>query len=236
MTVVQFLSTAAFSVPTGGTAAHTDALLTFFGRASVRISTGAGAVLYIDPYAQGDYSEPADIILVTHGHGDHNRIELPKRNPGCAVIAPPGAVEERNAIHLAEYSATTIAGVGISAVPAYNANHPRGSCVGYVLEFGGIKLYHAADTSLIPEMAALRKQDIDYALLPCDGRYNMGPDEAARAAVELGARHVIPIHSSAEGYSGRNASLVRHPGVIVLEPGKTLRLKARANAPLKEAR
>lgn len=235
MTVVQFLSIAALSVPTGGTAAQQDALLTFLGRSSVRISTGAGAVLYIDPYAEGDYSEPADIILVTHGHGDHNRTELPKRNPGCAVIAPSGAVEEKNAIHLTEYSATTIAGVGISAVPAYNANHPRGSCVGYILEFGGIKLYHAADTSLIPEMAALRKQGIDYALLPCDGKYNMGPEEASKAAVELGTRHVIPIHSSAEGLSGRNASLVKHPGVIVIEPGKTLRLNARTNAPLKEA-
>ncbi len=230
MTVVQFLSAAALSVPTGGTAAQQDALLTFIGRASVRIRTGAGAVLYIDPYADGDYSEPADLILVTHGHGDHNRIELPKRNPGCAVIAPPGAVEERNAIHLAEYSATTIAGVGISAVPAYNANHPRGSCVGYVLEFGGIKLYHAADTSLIPEMAALRKHGIDYALLPCDGKYNMGPDEASKAAVELGARHVIPIHSSAEGLAGRNASLVRHPGLIVIEPGKSIRMNANPSA------
>lgn len=50
--------------------------LTYFGRSSVKIKTASGLVVYIDPYAPGDYSEPADLILVTHGHIDHNRVKL----------------------------------------------------------------------------------------------------------------------------------------------------------------
>ncbi|MBN1520288.1 MAG: MBL fold metallo-hydrolase [Spirochaetales bacterium] len=221
------LAALGLAVPMGGVLGSNPSRLTLMGRASVKINSGAGAVLYVDPYAKGDYSEPADLILVTHGHGDHNKTSLPARNPGCAVIAPKGAVPDKDAIHLSEYSSTTIAGVKITALPAYNANHPRGSCVGYLLEFGGIRVYHAGDTSLIPEMSGLKKQNLDYALLPCDGKYNMGPEEATRAAAAVGARFVVPIHSSGDGMeTGPNASKLTCPGLQVLQAGHSLTLEA----------
>ncbi len=221
-----FLMLAAFAIPTGDASSAGPSRLTLMGRASVKIRTAAGAVVYIDPYAKGDYGEPADIILVTHGHRDHNQVQLVGRSAGCVIVAPKGAVSGERVISLAEYDATTIAGVGINAVPSYNANHPRGSGVGYVLDFCGVRLYHAGDTSCIPEMAALRKQCIDYALMPCDGLYNMGPDEAAKAAGMAGARALIPIHSSPDGCeTGPNARRIRYDELIVLEAGESMELR-----------
>ena len=53
------------------------ARMTFIGHASVKIKTTTGEVIYIDPYFPTDsYKEPADVILVTHGHSDHNRVDL----------------------------------------------------------------------------------------------------------------------------------------------------------------
>ncbi|TFG85216.1 MAG: MBL fold metallo-hydrolase [Spirochaetales bacterium] len=224
-----FLTTVAMSVPAVNASLPLESELTYFGRASIKIKTAAGAVIYLDPYAPGDYSETADIILVTHGHEDHNKTNLPKRNIGCAVIAPKGAVPDNDAIHLSEYASTTIAGVRITAVPAYNANHPRGSNVGYILEFGGVVLYHAGDTSLIPEMSGLKKMGIDYGLLPCDGKYNMGPEEASRVAAIIEPRIVVPIHSTGDGLAtGANARKLAWREVVVLQIGDTLGLKPRS--------
>jgi L-ascorbate metabolism protein UlaG (beta-lactamase superfamily) len=47
-------------------------------------------------------------------------------------------------------------GVHIQAAPAYNAHHKKSECVGYVLGFRWVRLYHAGDTDFIPEMKANR--------------------------------------------------------------------------------
>ena len=49
-----------------------NSTFTWAGHASVKLKTSDSRVIYIDPnYAQGDFSEPADVVLVTHSHGDH---------------------------------------------------------------------------------------------------------------------------------------------------------------------
>lgn len=59
----------------------------------------------------------------------------------------------------------------------------------------GTKIYILGDTSKIPEMADFAKENITYALLPIDGVYNMGPEEASECASIIGAKYDIPIHT-----------------------------------------
>jgi L-ascorbate metabolism protein UlaG (beta-lactamase superfamily) len=219
--------------------AHSEGLagaapeLTYFGRASVKIKTASGFVVYVDPYAPGDYSEAADLVLVTHGHDDHNRTSLVKRKAGTVVAGPKGSIGELGARSLAEGDSLEPAGGGVKVLvlPAENKNHRRGDCVGYLISFDGLVLYHAGDTSYLPEMEGYAKYNIDYALLPCDGFYNMGSAEAARSAASMKAKHVLPIHSDGSGnFNEKNARAVGSSGavpasaLVVLKPGEKIAL------------
>lgn len=196
--------------------------LAYFGRASVKIKTAAGIVIYIDPYAPGDYSEPADLVLVTHGHGDHNKVGLVTLKPGAIIAAAPGAVPGKAVKALAEGDAFQADLVSVLALPASNKNHKRGETLGFVVSFDGIVVYHAGDTNRLPEMEGFKAYGIGYALLPCDGFYNMGPEEASACAAAVGAKRVVPIHSSkSEMFDARNAKAVSGREVIVLEPGQS---------------
>lgn len=188
------------------------AKLLFQGHGSFRITTDKGVVIYVDPYVGSGYDAPADIILVTHQHGDHNQIQKPAKKSACVVIQNQDALQE------GVYKSFDILGVNIKAVPAYNSNHDRNQCVGYMLEFDGIKLYAAGDTSTTEEMKGYSSLNLDYALLPIDGVYNMGPAEASRCADMIGAKHSIPIHmipgalfdmQKAESFTGKNRLIVK---------------------------
>ena len=57
------------------------ATLLYQGHGSLRLTTDSGRVIYIDPFAGEGYDAPADLILVTHQHHDHNCTDLPAKNP-----------------------------------------------------------------------------------------------------------------------------------------------------------
>ncbi|MBD5146262.1 MAG: hypothetical protein HDT21_10220 [Ruminococcus sp.] len=68
--------------------------LLYMGQASIRIVTAENKVIYIDPYAGDFYDLPADLILVTHAHFDHNQIsKVESRNPDCIIITQDEALE-----------------------------------------------------------------------------------------------------------------------------------------------
>ena len=236
MNLVKKLSLPLFSLglavasaqPGTGTPAQSGAgpELSFYERATVKIRTAEGFVIYIDPYAPGDYSEPADLILVTHGHSDHNDVKLVARKPGTVVAAPSGAVSERGARTVSEGDSFASGSVKVQVLPASNRNHDRSECVGYLISFDGLVVYHSGDTSWLSEMETWSRYHIDWALLCCDGFYNMPPAEASRCAAAMKAAHVIPIHSSKSGlFDEKNARAITAPSLVVLKPGEKTSLK-----------
>ena len=119
-----------------------------------------------------------------------------------------------------EGDAFRVGSVGVKVVPAYNGNHGREASVGYVVSLEGVSVYHAGDTSLIPEMAALAPLHLDYALFPTDGFWNMGGEEARRCADAVKARFVLAIHSSPKGlYDAAKGRIAQGPGGALLGTG-----------------
>lgn len=192
------------------------------GHASLRLTTRSGTVVYLDPCAGNGYEVPADMILVTHLHGDHSMVEKPSRKPDCVVIT------SRDMLVNDMYKRITIKDVRIEAVPAYNRNHRKSESVGYLVFADGIGCYFSGDTSKIPEMAELRERDLDYAFFASDGFYNMNAEEAAECAGIVGAKHSTPIHtvpyhgSMEELFGEETADRFRPNGRLIIRPGETI--------------
>ncbi len=91
-----------------------------------------------------------------------------------------------------------VAGMRFAAVPAYNIDkpfHPRDNgWLGFVVDIGEVRVYHAGDTDFIPEMASL---SADIALLPVSGTYVMNAREAVEAALAIGPTIAVPMHFGA---------------------------------------
>jgi len=153
--------------------------------------------VYIDPYQIKTGLPPADIVLVTHSHFDHFSQNDIKRILGdsTVIVAPSDCKMSGNVRNVKPDDTIEIGGVRIEAVPAYNIGkrfHPKESgWVGYVVEMDGVRVYHAGDTDLIPEMKSI---NADVALLPIGGTYTMNVSEAIEAAKTIKPKLAIPMH------------------------------------------
>lgn len=205
--------------PAGTEKEETATKLLYQGHASFRITAADGTVIFVDPYAGEGYDLPADIVLITHQHQDHNKLDLVKRKPGCRVITNVGALEG------GVYNSFNVNGVEIEAVEAGNQNHDPAECVGYIITVDGIKIYAAGDTSKTEAMGGFAARKLDYALLPCDGIFNMDAAEAAECAELIGARHNIPIHMKpGELFDRAIAEAFTAPNRLILEAGEEIAL------------
>ncbi len=193
--------------------------LTYIGHATVKIKTKEGKVIYIDPaYAKGDYSEEADYILITHEHDDHNKVSLCKKNNDTVIIRSKDALKD------GEYKTFEYGNVKIEAVPSGgNANHSVSNCVGYIVTVDGINVFHAGDTSMNEGTKKILGKDIDYAMYPIDGQYNMNASEASEVADLIGAKKNIPIHEFDSG-DVKKSDDFNAKDKLVLKYGETIQL------------
>ncbi|MCA9187628.1 MAG: MBL fold metallo-hydrolase, partial [Planctomycetales bacterium] len=154
-----------------------------------------------------------DVVTSSHNHTDHLDAEtlLPvfSANPGVAFVIPEANrafVAERLGceatwpIGMADGEQRTIRNMTVHGVPAAHDEverdeEGRPKYMGYVVDVGGITIYHSGDTRYFPEMTDMLKRfHIDIALLPINGHRperrvagNLFGDEAARLAKDIGA-------------------------------------------------
>jgi len=194
------------------------AKLLFQGHASFRLTADDGRVVFIDPYKGNGYDVPADLILVTHQHHDHNQVKRCVQKSGCRVISNVEALSD------GKQNCFDIDGIKIQAVEAKNNKHDPKECVGYMITVDGVKIYAAGDTSKTEQMESFNMMELDYALLCGDGLFNMGLDEAAECARLIGAKHNILIHLKPGESIRRKAKKWGAPNKLILEPGQEITL------------
>lgn len=190
----------------------------YLGHASLKINFN-GKVCYIDPYAGDDYKEPADLVLITHQHQDHNEISLLKLKPDCKII------QNYDVLKGNEYITIKYDVMEIEPVEAYNKNHKKSDCVGYVLRVNGKTIYVAGDTSMTEQMKKLRDYNIDYAFLPMDGKYNMDIDEAIECENLIKAKHTIPYHiAPGKLFDIDRAEKFVTPTTMIVKPNESINI------------
>ena len=147
-----------------------------------------------------------DLIVLTDIHGDHLSKETLAElaGPDTKLIAPPAVAEQlppdlRNrATVVTNGQNEELWGIKIEAIPMYNLTperlkfHTKGRGNGYVLTFGGKRIYVSGDTEDIPEMLALK--NIDVAFICMNLPYTMTVEQAARAVRAFKPRVVYPYH------------------------------------------
>jgi L-ascorbate metabolism protein UlaG (beta-lactamase superfamily) len=183
-----------------------DLQITFMGHGSLMFSFN-NIIIHIDPVSMvADYSTlpKADLILITHHHGDHldpKALAVIKQEK--TVIIAPGKCADKaeGCIVMKNGDTKTAAGFKIEAVPAYNILHKRdsgepfhikGEGNGYIVTFGDKRVYIGGDTENTPEMKALK--DIDVAFLPMNLPYTMTPEMVADAAKAFRPAVLYPYH------------------------------------------
>ena len=207
------------------TVKNSKAKLLYMGHASLRITTAEGKVIYIDPFVGEGYEPAADLILVTHGHHDHNALDkIKNRASDCRTITWKEALAD------GKHQSFDLGYVKIEAVEAgYNKNHDVKECVGYILTLSdGVTVYVAGDTSKTRQMPLLAEKKLDYAFYCCDGVYNMDLPEAAECAKLVGAKHDIPYHviASRDGkfFDRTRAEQFDSPNRLIINEGEEIEL------------
>jgi len=95
--------------------------LLYQGHGSFRLTTNNNVVIFIDPYAGTGYDVSTDIILVTHQHMDHNKVDKCAKKPDCRIITNVEALEGGT------HNIIDVDGIIVQAVEASNKNHnPNG--------------------------------------------------------------------------------------------------------------
>ncbi len=183
-----------------------DLVITFIGHGSLMIDIG-GKNIQIDPFSRlADYSQfpIADIVFLTHEHGDHLDLSALKHVRGdysIIVLTERCAEKVEGGIVMNNGEAQDVEGIKVEAIPAYNIvhkrdngepYHPKGVGNGYILTFGDKRIYIAGDTENTDEMKAL--EDIDIAFLPMNLPYTMTPEMVADAVMAFKPKILYPYH------------------------------------------
>lgn len=205
--------------------AQNKAELLWLGQSAFRLTTPSGKVVVIDPWLKPNPKTPAeykdlsklgkvDLILVTHGHGDHiaDAPELALLNkarvfaPGdlnqtltTLGVLPPELLPRMNKSGTVTPFAD-VPGFKITAVKAEHSSlyvwknpattkdevHVGGEPIGFIIELeNGQKIWHMGDTGLFSDMKFISEYyKPDVLLIPIGGNFTMGPADAAYATRE----------------------------------------------------
>jgi L-ascorbate metabolism protein UlaG (beta-lactamase superfamily) len=212
----------------------------WLGQSAFKITTPGGKVIVTDPwliknpltptqYKNLDNLGKVDLLLVTHGHGDHiaDAPELAKKNsipmyaPGDLNMAlttlgvlPPAQLPRFNK----SGRITPLPGIKVTATHAEHSSvyvwnnpasgkdetHPGGEPVGYIIELeNGFRIFHMGDTGVFGDLKFIGEYyKPDLVLIPIGGHFTMDPGDAAYALRELiKPKFAIPMHYGANPLS-----------------------------------
>lgn len=199
----------------------------FLGHSTVRLEI-AGRVVLTDPVLTRHVGgltriapplEPhtwagADLVLISHLHGDHLHLpSLRLLGPNVPIVVPRGAgpwLRRRGFPLVRELDVgeqLVEDGLKVTALVAEHSGHrwgprfthgPQAPATGHLVEADGARVYVAGDTDLYDGMAEL--SGVDVALLPVWGwGPNLGPghldpERAAEAVRLVRPRITVPVH------------------------------------------
>jgi L-ascorbate 6-phosphate lactonase len=214
-------------------------------QAGLALKTPAGRIVLVDPYLSNAVARSygisrrvpapldpldvdADVILASHSHEDHldpDSIEPFFSHPRTTFIGPPLAVAKVVAAGVDPSRCTSVqrgdvVSVGDLSIRAVRANHvfapePVPDAVGYILEAGGVSVYHSGDTEDDVDIET-DTHGVTVSLVPINGTAgNLDVSEAADLVRRQGPVLAIPFHYGLWPDEGYGAGATLDPQVFV---------------------
>lgn len=201
---------------------HTTATFTWYGHACWEVTTPGGRTILFDPFfgnplspRRQDEVDRCDLLLVSHGHGDHfgDALAIASRTrPAWPCIHEMSLWLARNYAHkdtlIGMNKGGTVEAAGVK-VTMVRADHSAGDLyagaeapiylgepAGFVVELeDGFRFYFAGDTDVFSDMRLIGERfHPSLAFLPIGGHFTMDPEAAALAVELLGVTDVAPMH------------------------------------------
>ncbi len=167
-------------------------IIRWLGHASFIISSDTGVRIITDPYvtggglSYGEIKETADIVTVSHGHGDHNNAGAVRGNP--VVVKQAGTTEAK--------------GIKFRGIPTAHdeaGGKLRGGNIIFCFELDGIKVCHLGDLGhQLNEKQIAELGQIDILLIPVGGYYTIDAEVAGQISDKLAPKVIIPMHFKTE--------------------------------------
>ncbi len=162
--------------------------LKWLGHACFLIVSRERVKIVTDPYEVGggiNYSpinETADVVVVSHGHGDHSNVSAIKGKP--EIVKGSGSKK--------------VKGIEFRGIATYHdeaKGRQRGTNTIFCFSVDGIKICHLGDLGheLTPEQA-LEIGEVDVLLLPVGGFFTINAETATKVADRLIPKIIIPMH------------------------------------------
>lgn len=176
---------------------YQDMDIVYFGHSSFIIS-GKSASVVTDPFDPKKVGlkfpkVQADIVTVSHDHGDHNKVDLVE---GAKVINGPG-----------EYEVKGISLIGISTYHDEKKGKLRGKNTIYVIEVDGVRIVHLGDIGhKLTEKEQELIGDVDILMVPVGGVYTIGDAQAAEIVRGFEPNITIPMHYQMKGLDPKTFS------------------------------
>jgi L-ascorbate metabolism protein UlaG (beta-lactamase superfamily) len=171
--------------------------ITYLGHACFKLKNKDGLTVIMDPFKTEEVGLPfakdfADIVTISHAHGDHNNIEAisgPVSRPSIFVIDKEGEYE--------------IGGVEITASKTFHdkvEGADRGKNLIVNLRMDGLNILHLGDLGHKLSEAAIEKiGSVDVLMVNVGGVTSLATDEVMDLIKEVQPSYVIPMHFKALG-------------------------------------
>ncbi len=164
----------------------------YYGHGSLRFVSKKKLTVYVDPFYPGDYSMPADFILLTHDNQKELNLSLVEKKENCTVVTVKDAFNDGN------FNIFGYKGVTVSAYESYFGGVRVENQVAYLVTFDDLKFYCAGKSERTPAVKLMTDYGINFGFYPIDKAYGLDAKEAVALADLMNVKCAIPVYNDPE--------------------------------------